>query len=80
MPDENHFIKQNPVEENKLFENNYARLKYENQVQKVFREGMIAGFTNHMSIIIKNGKTHISDSGTPIHGNNWKTKVLRIFA
>jgi PAS domain S-box-containing protein len=46
-------------------------LKAENPVQKILREGVVAGLTNHTLLISKNGqRVPISESGAPIKSDN----------
>ena len=62
-----------PIEEVFIIENEENRLKVENPVQKVLREGKIVGLANHTVLISRNGHdTPISNSGAPIKDNDGK--------
>lgn len=62
-----------PIEEVFIIENEESRLKVENPVQKVLREGKIVGLANHTVLISRNGhETPISNSGAPIKDNDGK--------
>ena len=62
-----------PIEEVFIIENEENRLKVENPVQKVLREGKIVGLANHTVLNSRNGHdTPISNSGAPIKDNDGK--------
>jgi len=61
------------IEEVFVIENEETRLIVENPVEKVLRDGRIAGLANHTVLISKYGnETPISDSGAPIKDKDGK--------
>jgi PAS domain S-box-containing protein len=60
--------------------NEESRLKVENPVEKVLREGLVVGLANHALLISRDGKeTSIAESGAPIkNGMNEITGVVLV--
>jgi PAS domain S-box-containing protein len=69
-----------PIDEVFRIVNEYTRKEVESPVQRVLRDGTIAGLANHTVLIARDGtETPIDDSAAPIQQNGRTTGVVLVF-